>query len=273
MATTASGDEETRDRLGQRLVVGTLVPSVNTSFEPEIARLCPPGVTQQTVRFLVPAIRITDDAGFDRMMAAMPHAVGPALDLLTTFEPDRVLLGLSTEALPGGEAAGDALMRQIADAAGVPVTASTPACVAALHALGAERIGMLSPFMPDGAARAAEFFTGKGFTVVASEALRIENPRAYPRQSEARLTAAARAVAEGGVDAVLQVGTNLPTSDLAAGIEAALGVPFVSGQRRELLALPARGGCRRTASRDSAPCLPSTEPGGRAASAGSAQHL
>lgn len=217
-----------RDRLAGRLLIGMLIPSVNTSFEPECAALRPAGVSHQTVRFLVPDMAINDDADFDRMMASMPEAVGGALEALQSLAPDRVLLGLSTEALPGGEAAGNALAALIAEATGAPVNCSTPACTAALTALGARRIGILAPFMPSGANRAADYFRGKGFEVAAVEALAIDSPRAYPRQPVERLLAAAKTLAAAGADTLLQVGTNLPTTDLAERIEAETGLPWVS---------------------------------------------
>lgn len=99
------------------------------------------------------------------------------------------------------------------------------AALAACEALGARRIGLVSPYTADIAARLQALFEAAGLTVPAAISFGEEIEAHVARISAASQVEAARAAARTGVDAVFLSCTNLRTLDLIGPLEAELGMP------------------------------------------------
>jgi maleate isomerase len=108
------------------------------------------------------------------------------------------------------------------------VTAPTHATLAALAALGVTRIALLTPFFPAGDAAAVAFLEEAGIAVPRVLGLRAPGPAAIARITEDRLRAAVRELDGADVQAVVQVGTNLPFAAVALAAEAELGKPVLA---------------------------------------------
>src|ERR1041384_6870198 len=83
--------------LGWRRKFAVLVPSTNTSVQPEFDAMRPPGVTNHHSRLVIPDTKVSDDASFLAMMDNIRGALLPALDAALTCKPDHVILGMSSE--------------------------------------------------------------------------------------------------------------------------------------------------------------------------------
>jgi maleate isomerase len=110
------------------------------------------------------------------------------------------------------------------------VTDYSTAILAALDTLFGRpaRIGLLTPFMPVGDAAARALFEQAGHEVVRLIGLKAPGPAAIARLPRARLAAAIGELDGPEVDAIVQVGTNLPFADLAREAEIALGKPVLA---------------------------------------------
>jgi maleate isomerase len=160
--------------------------------------------------------------------AAMVAGLGAALDTLAPARPDHAILAVMVEHFAGGGAAGERLVAEAEARLGCPVTVTTEALLAALAALGVQRVALLSPFLAEGHAKAVRFLEEAGVAVVRSEALAVPGPAAIAHVPEGRLRAALRALDAPEVEAIVQVGTNLPFARLAVEAEAALGKPVLA---------------------------------------------
>lgn len=114
---------------------------------------------------------------------------------------------------------------------GPPVVTPPAAACAALAALGARRISLLTPYLAETTAPVAEYFAARGFDPVRTRCLGIEDDRDIARVSaETILEAAAEADAP-EADALFISCTALPALPQVKNIEARLGKPVVTSNQ------------------------------------------
>ena len=103
------------------------------------------------------------------------------------------------------------------------------AVVAALQAYGnVRRVAFVSPYYPAANAHVRRFLEESGFTVVRDVALRCTSWTDIARVPESRLRDTLTELDGDDVDALIQVGTNLSMTRLAANAEAWLQKPVVA---------------------------------------------
>ncbi len=217
-----------RPGLAPRLLMGVVVPATNVTTEAEMDDLRPAGVINATARIANPDAKVAGDADVAAVRAAMVGGVMAALDTLAPAKPDHVAIGVMVENFVGGGAAGAALLAEAEARIGCPVTAPTGATLAALAALGVRRIALLTPFFPGGDAAAKAFLEEAGIDVVRVLGLRAPGPAAIARVALDRLRAAVRELDGSDVEAIVQVGTNLPFAAVAREAEAELRKPVLA---------------------------------------------
>ncbi len=105
-----------------------------------------------------------------------------------------------------------------------PITA----VMAALTALGARRIGLLTPYTLDVSAAMQALLEANGFQIAAFGAFEEAEEAKVARISEASTLAAILEVGAGEVDAVFASCTNLNTFGVIEAAEEALGTPVIS---------------------------------------------
>ena len=218
------------DALGFRAKFGVLAPSTNTTVQPEFDAMRPRGVTNHHSRLLIPDMRVTGDASFLRMMHNIRSALMPALEAVLTCRPDYVVLGMSSETFWDGLKGSDKLRKKLEKRARVGVAMGSEACRAALRACGrsVKRLGIITPYMPVGDRQVRRFFADCGYEAVNLLGLRCASPVLIAHVTPARLRDAIARVNRGGVDAVVQVGTNLAMAAGAAEAERRLGKPVIA---------------------------------------------
>src|SRR3712207_3708734 len=75
------------DTLGWRMKFGVLVPSTNTSVQPEYEAMRPAGVTNHVRGFRIPNAPTRTDAEFARQLENMRATMVDAMDDVLTMEP------------------------------------------------------------------------------------------------------------------------------------------------------------------------------------------
>lgn len=217
------------DALGWRKKLGVLIPSTNTSVQPEFDAMRPPGVTNHISRIRIPNIPLRNDDDFSRLIALIAEAQMEAVDSVMSCEPDALVLGISAETFWDGHGASQRLRAELEAHTGLPVSMGSDACQAALTVLGARRIGVITPYHPVGDRNVVRFFGEAGFEVARIIGLKCASPVAIAHVGAEALRRAALEVGGGDdVEAVVQVGTNLAMAALAPRFEAELGKPVLA---------------------------------------------
>jgi maleate isomerase len=216
------------DRLGYRLKIGIIVPSTNTTVQPETDAMRPPGVTNHIARIHIPDLPLTNDTEFEQMVDAIGPDLFGAVDRVMTCQPQHLIMGMSIPTFWGGRARAEDLLGRLSKRAGVPVTMGSMACVDALRRYPSVRtIGILTPYQPVGDAHVRRFFEESGYPVAAVHSLKQPSEVQIAHASEARIREALQALASSGVDAIVQAGTDLAVADLAENAERLLGLPVI----------------------------------------------
>ena len=117
------------------------------------------------------------------------------------------------------------LCARITARSGVPAVTSTLALDAALRAVGARRLALVTPYGPAYAAKIPPVFAAAGYTIVAEAHAGITDNLAYATIPDGDILAMARSAVSARPDAVIAYCTNLPAAHLVPGLERELGVP------------------------------------------------
>ena len=165
------------DNLGFRKRIGIVVPSTNTTVQPECEPLQPRGVTNHTARVTIKERPLNTEQAFFEHMQDMREGIGTAIDQLMTAGPDHLIVGIALETFWGGVAAAGKLQAELAQRAGVGVTMGSSAMVAALEKFGARRLAILTPHQPRGDEMVRTYFLEAGFEVVRLTGLKCATPR------------------------------------------------------------------------------------------------
>jgi maleate isomerase len=216
------------DTLGFRKRIGIVVPSTNTTVQPECEMLRPRGVTNHTGRSTIKERPLNTEQAFLEHMQMMRGGIGVAVDQIMTAGLDHLILGIALETFWGGVAAADKLLNEVAQRAAVGVSMGSTAAVAALNAFGAKRIGVLTPHQPRGDEMVHAYLTEAGFNVVRLKGLKCASPRAIAQVSTEDIRAGLRELDGPDIDVLLQVGTALPTVAVAAEAERWLMKPVLA---------------------------------------------
>ncbi len=216
------------DSLGWRQKFAVLIPSTNTSVQPEFDAMRPPGVTNHISRIRIPNIALNDDADFQRLIELIAAAQDEAVDAVMSCEPDRLVLGISAETFWDGLKASRQLKQHLHDRTGLPVSMGSEACEAAFKVLGLKRIAVVTPYQPVGDRNVQRFFSEAGYEVVRIKGLKCASPVQIAHVSEAELRDALIELDGDDIDGLVQVGTNLAMARLAGQAETWLKRPVLA---------------------------------------------
>lgn len=212
------------------LKVGYVVPSTNTTAQTEIDDLRPHGVTNHIARMTIRNSQMVEQPGFDQVLDDMRASAAPAISSLCTADPDIVTVAVSPEAFWSGTENEAGVMAAFEEVAGGrPVVMSADAITSALERLGGiTRVAVITPYLKLGDDTVRRFFDDRGYEVLAIEGMGAETPASIADIGTQELRRAVQAVDVPGVEAIVQVGTNLRMARFAAAAEHFVGKPVLS---------------------------------------------
>jgi len=213
------------DSLGWRKKFAVLIPSTNTSVQPEFDDMRPAGVTNHISRIRIPNIPLQSDADFNTLIELIVAAQDEAVDSAMSCEPDRLVLGISAETFWGGYQMSLQLKAHLLEKTKLPVSMGSEACEEVLKLYNARTLGVVTPYWPVGDRNVIKFFEEAGFAVKRIEGLKRTSPVDIAHTTEAELRAALVKLDGDDVDAPIQVGTNLAMARLAGQAEVWLKKP------------------------------------------------
>jgi len=145
-------------------------------------------------------------------------------------QPQFLLMGMSLEHIIHGLDGIEQAAQEVRALSDVPWATWHEAAAAALRALGARRIGLLTPFDRTGNANAARLFADLGFEVVASVGFSCSHAAHIahvPEWAKERAVLELLANADRRLDAVVQCGTNMAFCATAERVEPVAGIPLL----------------------------------------------
>jgi len=219
-----------QDALGWRHRFGVLGPSTNTVVQPDMEAMRPAGVTNHYSRIFTPNATSISDASFMAGARLIGDNTLDAVASVMTSAPDSLVMAMSAVTFFGGMKGADAFQASLAVAGGgVPVTIGSHALAAALRAYGGvRRVAFMSPYFPAANAEVRRYLEDAGFDVVRDRCLRCPSWTGIAAIQTPAIRDCFRELDDDGVDAILQVGTNLSAVRLTAAAELWLGKPVVA---------------------------------------------
>ena len=209
--------------IGWRARVGVIVPPSNTVNEAEFNRLKPDGVTFHFTRSPLHADPAADD--FAEMLGDVERAVGE----LASCRVDLTAYGCTSGSM---SCPADRLLGKMRDVGGVPAVSTAGAILAALQALGVDRIAMATPYTDETNNHERHFLEEHGIEVVAMAGLGLNTSLAgvqkISRVPPPDVFAHARSVDCDAAEAVLICCTDFNTLDVIDPLEAELDKPVIS---------------------------------------------
>jgi maleate isomerase len=207
--------------------VGLVVPSSNTTNEPEFVRALPDGLSLHASRMRLADVDVES-------LSAMADDADECASLLASAGVDVVAYGCTTGSLVHGPGYDDEIETRLAETAGVPAVATAASIKRAFEHLGVGSVAVTTPYVEDLNRREAEFLDAAGYDVVAIDGLGLTSNTDIGAQDPETAAEAARAIDGPDADAVFISCTNYRTFEVIPELERELEKPVVTSNQATL---------------------------------------
>lgn len=201
--------------------IGLLVPSSNTTVEPEFYRALPANVTLHTARLFL--TDITPEA-----ILRILQDLEEAAKLLATADVDVIVMGATAPSFLKGAGYDREVIDRIVKATGKPATTTSTALLRALKLIEAKRIVLGSAYTDKVNAIASAFLEANGFEVVAARGLNMIDNLAVGRLGPESAYDLALGTAGVNADALVLACTNWRSMEMLERLERELKRPVLS---------------------------------------------
>jgi maleate isomerase len=208
--------------------IGVLTPGTNLTVESELRALAVPSATVATARIHIDHIKWEKPDDLRRFVDGVNAHIAPTAAELMQVKPDILLLAIASSPLWGGVDGNAAIKERIKSQTGLEMITPVDAVHAALNLLNANRISVVTPYPQIADDKVVAFFNELGVQVIAQQSLRAGSAQEIGEVALADIVAAFRAACVPGIDAIVQLGTDLRTAVVAAQAELWLGLPALA---------------------------------------------
>ncbi len=217
------------DSLGHRLKIGVIVPSTNTTVQPEFAAMQPPGVTNHISRIAIPDAKLGSDDDFIAHIERMRAGIEASMERVMTCHPDYIVNGLSLEAFWDGLQGSMDMLERLEKKFSIKISMGNNAILAALEKIGnIKKIALITPHKPLGDERVKTFFNEAGYEITDLHSFNVNMPAEICHIQADALRDATIKVNKSNPDAVVQVGTGLANATVAGEAWHWLNKPVVA---------------------------------------------
>lgn len=216
--------------------IGLLVPSSNTTVEPEFQRALPAGVTLHAARLFLAEIASDSILNTVRDLEIQSRNLASA-------DVDVIVLGAAAPSFLKGLGYDRELIKKIEAATGKRATTTSTALIEALQYLGVSRIVLGSAYDDKVNAIARSFLEANGIQVLAAHGLGLVDNLVVGRLEVSSAYELARKIDRPDAEAIVLACTNWKTMDTIERLERELGKPVISTTQASVwAALRAIGG-------------------------------
>jgi maleate isomerase len=201
--------------------IGLLVPSSNTTVEPEFYRALPKDVTLHVARLHLTQIA-TDS------IASMVSDIETQSADLASADVDIIVLGAAAPSFLKGLGYDREMAKKIEAASGRRATTTSTALVEALQHLGVSRLVLGAAYDDKVNAIAKSFLEVNGFNVLGAHGLGLVDNLVVGRLDVSSAYELARKIDRPDAEAIVLACTNWKTMDAIERLERELGKPVVS---------------------------------------------
>ncbi|AJE47688.1 maleate cis-trans isomerase family protein [Celeribacter indicus] len=210
-------------RFGTRARFGILMPSGNSVAEGELAAMVPADISLHVTR-----LRLTGSSPEE--LAAMTQDIEGAASLVADVRPDLIGFHCTAVSMADADAEADILARA-RQASGREVVATSEAAVAALAALGARRIVLVTPYLDHIVASEVAFLNRHGIAVTDAFGAGLNTTDEMARVDPERWHDMTRAHRSTEADAYFISCTAIRSLPVVERLEAVLGKPVITSNQ------------------------------------------
>lgn len=201
--------------------IGLLVPSSNTTVEPEFYRALPKDVTLHVARLYLAQIATDSIAGMVGDIETQSRALASA-------DVDVIVLGAAAPSFLKGLGYDREMAKRIEAASGKRATTTSTALIEALQHLGVSRVVLGAAYDDKVNAIARSFLEANGCNVLAAHGLGLVDNLVVGRLDVSSAYDLARRIDRPDAEAIVLACTNWKTMDAIERLERELGKPVVS---------------------------------------------
>jgi len=212
---------------GWRLRIGLIVPSSNTTMEPEFYEMAPEGVSMHTARMRLREVRA-------EALREMGEDAAGAAELLSAAGVDLLVYGCTTGSLIGGVEWEKRLMDRVQKSGGAPSFSTASAVIEALRAFNAKKIVVATPYIEELNTLEKNFLEAHGFEAIEMKGLGFVSNLNIGKEPSSTVYRLAREVFKPEADAVFISCTNFRTIEVIEALEADLDRPVVTSNQASM---------------------------------------
>lgn len=212
------------DGSGDDARIGLIYMASSIVMEAEMWAMSTPGVSTHTTRIRLPKVTFE---GIDAMMRS--PEIEQAAKLLGSAPIDVLCFGGTSASFLHGTAYDKALIEKLKQwAPGPQVTTASTATLAALAAVGADKVALATPYVDAVHERAINFLQENGHEVLRHANLMIDEDQALAEVSLQEVYDLVKSVDHPEASAIFISCTNFRTVGVIEALEAELGKPVIS---------------------------------------------
>lgn len=214
--------------------IGVLLPPANVTCEREYPAAVPPGYSVHFTRLVRPEAHLSASS-----LVKMKDSAEEAAERLCAMGPVAIAYACTSGSfLSGPDAHGD-IAERIRNRTSVPAVTTASAVLAAMNAVGARNVGVVTPYPMDITASTTAFLEAHGMRVAAVDTYNYHASRDIPNITPESIAQRVTALREAhpDVDAVFVSCTNVATFPVIESLEKKLGVPVVTSNSATLWAV------------------------------------
>ena len=207
-----------------RKKIGLILPSSNTTTEPDFHRVLPPNVSVHSSRIWIVDTTLEDLDAMNRDAELAARYVG-------TAAVDVIAYACTSGSFLGGPGYDQDLLARIVAASGSPAVGTSPAMIEALRAVGVRRVSVVTPYLDSINQRLTAFLEGHGFEVVSMAGQQIVPNLEIGAQAPETILAFAKEHLDPSADGYFLSCTNWRAMEVAEQLELDSGKPVITSNQ------------------------------------------